>query len=84
MADLRAALDREGARRGRHLLLTFAAGASPDFLAHTEMAKVQAVVDFVNLMTYDFRVANPGEPAGHHANLYPSPADPRRTPPTAP
>ena len=78
MADLRAALDREGARRGRHLLLTFAAGASRDFLAHTEMAKVQAVVDFVNLMTYDFRVAGPGEPAGHHANLYPSPADPRQ------
>ena len=76
MADLRAALDREGARRGRHLLLTFAAGASRDFLAHTQMAKVQAVVDFVNLMTYDFRVAGPGEPAGHHANLYPSPADP--------
>jgi hypothetical protein len=35
-------------------------------------------VDFVNLMTYDFRVAAPGEPAGHHANLYPNPADPRR------
>ena len=77
MADLRAALDREGARRGRPLLLTFAAGASREFLAHTEMAKVQAVVDFVNLMTYDFRVANPGAPAGHHANLYPSPDDPR-------
>ena len=78
MADLRAALDGEGARRGRHLLLTFAAGASPDFIAHTEMAKVQASVDFVNLMTYDFRVAGPGEPAGHHANLYPSPLDPRK------
>ena len=77
MTDLRAALDREGARRGRPLLLTFAAGASGEFLAHTEMAKVQAVVDFVNLMTYDFRVANPGSPAGHHANLFPSPADPR-------
>ena len=78
MAGLRAAFDREGARTGRRLLLTFAAGASRDFLAHTDMAKVQAVVDFVNLMTYDFRVANPGEPAGHHANLYPSPADPRQ------
>jgi GH18 family chitinase len=78
MAGLRAALDREGARRGRHLLLTFAAGAFPDFLAHTEMAKVQASVDFVNLMTYDFRVAGPGEPAGHHANLYAHPADPRK------
>jgi GH18 family chitinase len=78
LAELRAALDREGARRGRHLLLTFAAGASSSFLAHTEMAKVQASVDFVNLMTYDFREAESGEPAGHHANLYPSPADPQR------
>ena len=77
MADLRAALDRLGAERGRRLLLTFAAGAFPDYLAHTEMAKVQASVDFVNLMTYDFRVAEGGEPAGHHANLYPHPADPR-------
>jgi GH18 family chitinase len=78
MADLRAALDALGARRGKHLVLTFAAGASQDFLAHTEMAKVQRSVDFVNLMTYDFRVAEAGDPAGHHANLYPSPADPRQ------
>ncbi len=78
MAELRAALDREGASRGRRLLLTFAAGASREFLEHTEMEKVQRSVDFVNLMTYDFRVALPGEPAGHHANLYPNPADPRQ------
>src|SRR5512143_3253967 len=76
MTALRQALDREGARTGRHLFLTFAAGASRDFIAHTELDKLEAVVDFVNLMTYDFRVASPGEPAGHHANLYPSPADP--------
>jgi GH18 family chitinase len=78
MAELRAALDDEGAGRGRHLLLTFAAGAFPDFLAHTEMAKVQASVDFVNLMAYDFRVAEGGDEAGHHANLYVHPADPKR------
>src|SRR5512139_85392 len=78
MTALRQALAREGARTGRHLLLTFAAGASQNFIAHTELEKLQAVVDFVNPMTYDFRVANPGEPAGHHANLYPSPADPRQ------
>ena len=76
MADLRAALDLEGKARKRHLALTFAAGASTEFLDHTEMAKVQASVDFVNLMTYDFRVAGDGGLAGHHANLYPSPSDP--------
>ena len=77
MRELRAALDRDGAARQRRLLLTLATGASPDFLAHTEMDKVAAASDFVNLMTYDFRVAGDAENvAGHHANLYWNPADP--------
>jgi chitinase len=42
------------------------------------MAKVQASVDFVNLMTYDFRVAGAEGEAGHHANLYPNPTDPHQ------
>jgi chitinase len=78
MADLRAALDTEGKAMKRHLLLTFAAGASAEFLEHTEMAKVQASVDFVNLMTYDFREAGDGSVAGHHANLFANPADPHQ------
>jgi len=75
MADLRAALDADGTQRGRRLLLTFAAGASSSFIEHTEMDKVQASVDFVNLMTYDFRVAQVEPVAGHHANLFPQPLD---------
>jgi chitinase len=75
MADLRAALDKDAASRGRTALLTFAAGAFPDFIDHTEMARVQASVDFVNLMTYDFRVASVDRVAGHHANLYDHPSD---------
>ena len=78
MTELRAALDREGAGRSSRYLLTFAAGASRQFIDHTEMARVQAVVDYVNLMTYDFRVAEADPTAGHHANLYPSPADDRQ------
>jgi len=78
MAELRAALDADGRRRGRRLLLTFAAGASTAFIEHTEMAKVQASVDFVNLMTYDFRVASVEPVAGHHANLYDQPLDDKR------
>jgi len=76
MADLRVALDKEGAARGRHLLLTFAAGASSNFLEHTEMDVVQASVDYVNLMTYDFREAEWEPQAGHHSNLYTHPDDP--------
>jgi chitinase len=78
MADLRAGLDAEGAPRGRRYLLTLAAGAFPDFLAQTEMGKVQVSVDFVNLMTYDFREAGADPLAGHHANLYTHPSDPNR------
>ena len=75
MAELRAALDKAGRERSRSYLLTLAVGAFPRFLEHTEMAKVQASADFVNLMTYDFRVASVDRIAGHHANLFDSPAD---------
>jgi len=76
MTELRQALDAEGRARNRRYLLTFAAGAFPDFIAHTEMDKVQALVDFVNVMTYDFRTSDPI--AGHHANLYLHPADTKK------
>jgi len=76
MAELRAALDRKKPPRGGRYLLSFAAGAFTRFLDGVEMGKVQASVDFVNLMTYDFREAGGDPLAGHHANLYPHPADP--------
>ena len=75
MAELRAALDQEGRARGRRYLLTMAAGAFPRFLEQTEMERVAASVDFVNLMTYDFRIAGSDPLAGHHANLYRNPQD---------
>lgn len=76
--ELRRALDQDGARRGRRLLLTIAAGAFADYLAHVDMPRVQASVDLVNLMSYDFRLAEAGDEAGHHANLLPRPDDPRK------
>jgi chitinase len=77
MSELRTALDRAGTARGRHFLLTFAAGAFPDFLVHVEMEKVQKVVDYVNLMTYDFRESDNDRQTGHHAALYLHPGDPK-------
>jgi chitinase len=76
MRDLRAALDARGRAGKRAYLLTLAAGASSDFLAHTEMDRVAQVADLVNLMTYDFLVPPGDGVAGHHANLYASAADP--------
>jgi chitinase len=78
MAQLRDALNTAGREQNRTYLLTFAAGAFADFITHTELDKVQASVDFVNLMTYDFRVAEADPVSGHHANLFPSPADPEQ------
>jgi chitinase len=79
MADLRKGLDTLGRKTGhvgpRRYLLTFAAGASTKFIEHTELDKVEQSVDFVNLMTYDFREAGGDPLAGHHANLYPHPSD---------
>ncbi len=69
MRELRAALDARGRRTKRDYLLTLAAGASPAFLAHTEMDRVAQVADLVNLMTYDFLVPPGDGVSGHHANL---------------
>ena len=69
LAELRRALDEDGSARGRHLLLTIAAATSAEYLAHTDMASAQASLDLVNLMAYDFLLAESGDHAGHHANL---------------
>ena len=38
---------------GKRYLLTMATGTNNSWIEHTEMDKVQASLDFVNLMTYD-------------------------------
>ena len=78
MAALRAGLDELGRRNSRKYLLTFAAGAFPRFIEHTELAQVASSIDWVNLMTYDFRVAAVDPVAGHHANLFDHPDDDKR------
>ena len=75
---LRARLKQEGKKMHRRLYLTVAAGASADYLDHTEMAQVQKYVDSVNLMTYDYY--GPGSDAitGNHAPLMTDPNDPKQ------
>jgi chitinase len=74
LAELRRALNVAQQKDGRKYLLTIAAGASSAFLKHTEMAKAQRYLDYVNLMTYDFFVERGGK-SGHHSNLYASSFD---------
>ena len=76
--ELRARFDAETRKSGRRLYLTIAAGASDEFLAHTEMGKVQRYVDTVNLMSYDYYEPGSGPISGHHAPLFTNPADPTK------
>ena len=59
---------------GPERILSVAVGASRSFIAHTHMDRVARIVDYVQLMTYDFRGAF-SDRAGHHAALGPSRGD---------
>jgi GH18 family chitinase len=77
LTGLRVALDRAGAPKNAHYLLTIATGADEKWLAHTEMDKVQAQLDYVNLMAYDqFGMGDPT--SGHHSPLYTHPGNPKQ------
>jgi len=72
LKELRADLDILARMTGKPKLLTIAAGADTSFLSHTNMREAQKYLDYVNLMTYDFK--DEGDPiAGHHTNLFANP-----------
>ena len=73
--ELRSALDELG-KDGKHYLLTAATSSFDDYLANTEMGKVQKYMDFLNVMTYDFCIPGSDSIAGHHTPLYTSPRNP--------
>jgi chitinase len=54
LATLRAQLDQQGKADGKRYLLTIAAPASPEKYHRIELANVGRIVDWINLMTYDF------------------------------
>jgi chitinase len=78
LKELRQRFDRETKRSHRKLYLTIAAGASDEYLAHTEMAEVQRYVDTVNLMAYDYYEPSVDALTGHHAPLFTNAADPKK------
>jgi len=79
LKELRSRFDLETRKTKRRLYLTIAAGASDEFLAHTEMGKVQRYLDTVNLMAYDYYEPGADSITGHHAPLFTNPADPKKT-----
>jgi chitinase len=78
LKELRGRFNKESAKTHKTLYLTFAAGASDEFLANTEMAKAQRYVDTVNLMTYDYYEADSDAVTGNHAPLFTDPSDPKK------
>jgi chitinase len=78
LKELRGRFDKERAATGKRLYLTFAAGASDEYLQHTEVARAQEYVDTINLMTYDLSEPASDRIANHHAPLYTDPASPKK------
>lgn len=69
--SLREGLDSLGQIMHTTYQLTTAVGASESFISHTEMDKAQQYLDYVNIMSYDFREGTDSV-SGHHTNLFPS------------
>ncbi len=77
LKELRERLDEESKQSHRRLFLTIAAGATAEYLEHTEMGQVQKWVDAVNLMTYDYYSPESDAVTGNHAPLLEDPIDPK-------
>ncbi len=77
LEDLRVALNRMAFLRQDHqnYLLTIAAAANRSWIDHVVMTDILKVVDFINVMSYDF-YGQWDEKTGHHTNLYVSADEP--------
>lgn len=80
LAELRQQLTARSLTTGRSYLLSIAAPCNPAILANLEVAQLHPLLDWLNLMSYDFH--GPwGDPfTGHNAPLYPDPLDPTSEP----
>ena len=74
LAELRRELDEQEVKDKRHYELTIAASARPSEIANLEVDKIVALLDFVNVMTYDYHTG--GKIAHFNAPLYAAPNDP--------
>jgi chitinase len=72
--ELRTALDAEAGRAGQPYLITIATPAGAGHLVKYEMAELARVLDFINVMTYDFHSA--GKSTHYNAPLSKAAGDP--------
>jgi chitinase len=64
---------------GYHFLLTIASPAGPVNYNTMKLREMSTIIDFFNLMAYDY-AGSWDATAGHQANLYPNPQNPKATP----
>jgi chitinase len=75
LQDVRNALNKAGTEDGKKYLLTIATGASQRYADHTELSKISQIVDWINIMAYDFH-GGFEETSNHNAALYKDPNNP--------
>ncbi|SET08020.1 glycosyl hydrolase family 18 protein [Paenibacillus sp. NFR01] len=73
LQKIREKLNAAGTADGKTYLLTIASGASPAYVQNNNLAGIASVVDWINIMTYDFN-GSWNTTTGHNAPLYYDPA----------
>lgn len=76
MQELRVQLDAASLADNREYFLTIAAAAGYDKMANCELAAIVAELDWVMVMTFDYRGAWDLSLTASHSPLYPNPGDP--------
>ncbi|MBS4196285.1 glycoside hydrolase family 18 protein [Lederbergia citri] len=69
LREIRKALKELELEKQRPLLLTIAAGAEPWYLDGVDLKDIEPILDYMNLMTYDF-YNGWSKKTGHHTNLF--------------
>lgn len=80
LQELRQQFDARSLVTGRQYLLTIAAPANPAIIANIEPAAIAAIVDWMNVMTYDFHGPWGDPVTGMNAPMFGDPADPTPEP----
>ncbi len=75
LQTIRTALNQAGAQDGKQYLLTIATGASAQSANNMELSQIANIVDWINIMTYDFHGSFESG-TNHNAPLYPDVDDP--------
>ncbi|MBS4220926.1 glycoside hydrolase family 18 protein [Bacillus sp. FJAT-49711] len=72
LQEIRSALNKAEQGNGKRYLLTIASSAGFSYLDNTELDKIAKIVDYINIMTYDFN-GSWSEVTGHNAPLFEDP-----------